>query len=77
VPAVPVWIEGTFESWPPRQRLPRPHPVSIRIGPALALADLEPDGAEGERHRRIAERLRAKVEELAREEPARNPRPAP
>ena len=72
LPAVPMWIEGTFESWPPGQRLPRPHPVSIRIGPPLALADLEPDGAEGERHRRIAERLRAKVEELAAEEPARN-----
>jgi long-chain acyl-CoA synthetase len=72
VPAVPMWIEGTFESWPPGQRLPRPHPVSIRIGPPLALADLEPDGAEGERHRRIAERLRAKVEELAAEEPPRN-----
>jgi long-chain acyl-CoA synthetase len=72
LPAVPMWIEGTFESWPPGQRLPRPHPVRIRIGPPLALADLEPDGAEGERHRRIAERLRAKVEELAAEEPARS-----
>ena len=65
VPAVPVWIEGTFESWPPGQRLPRPHPVSMRIGPPLALADLEPDGGEGERHRRVAERLQAKVVELA------------
>ena len=65
MPAVPVWIEGTFEAWPPGQRLPRPHPVSIRIGPPLALADLEPDGGDGERHRRIAERLRAKVVELA------------
>ena len=35
VPAVPVWIEGTFEAWPPGQRLPRPYPVSIRIGPPL------------------------------------------
>jgi long-chain acyl-CoA synthetase len=67
VPAVPVWVEGTFEAWPPGQRLPRPHPVSIRIGPPLALADLEPDGGDGERHRRIAERLRAKVVELAPE----------
>jgi long-chain acyl-CoA synthetase len=67
VPAVPVWIEGTFESWPPGQRLPSPHPVSIRIGPPLALADLEPDGGDGERHRRIAERLREKVAELAPE----------
>jgi long-chain acyl-CoA synthetase len=65
VPAVPVWIEGTFEAWPPGQRLPRPHPVSIRIGPPLTLADLEPDGDEGDRYRRIAERLREKVAQLA------------
>ena len=49
VPAVPVWIEGTFEAWPPGQRLPRPHPVSIRIGPPLTFADLDPDGDEEDR----------------------------
>jgi 1-acyl-sn-glycerol-3-phosphate acyltransferase len=65
VPAVPVWIEGTFEAWPPGQRLPRPHPVGIRIGAPLTLADLEPDGDQGDRHRRIAERLREKVMQLA------------
>jgi long-chain acyl-CoA synthetase len=65
VPAVPVWIEGTFEAWPPGQRLPRPNPVSIRIGAPVTLADLEPDGDAGDRHRRIAERLREKVAQLA------------
>jgi long-chain acyl-CoA synthetase len=64
VPAVPVWIEGTFESWPPGRRLPRPHPVSIRIGPPLTLADLDPGGDEADRHRRIAERLRGAVAAL-------------
>jgi long-chain acyl-CoA synthetase len=64
VPAVPVWIEGTFEAWPVGQSRPRPHPVSIRIGPPLTLAELNPDGDENDRHRRIAERLRAKVAEL-------------
>jgi long-chain acyl-CoA synthetase len=76
VPAVPVWIEGTFESWPPGQRLPRPHPVSMRIGPPLVLAELEHDGAEGERHRQIAERLREKVVALAPEKAARRLPPA-
>jgi long-chain acyl-CoA synthetase len=65
VPAVPVWIEGTYEAWPPGQRLPRPHPVTIRIGAPLTLADLAPDEDEGDRHRRIAERLREKVAQLA------------
>jgi long-chain acyl-CoA synthetase len=64
VPAVPVWIEGTFEAWPPGQRLPRPHRVSIRIGAPLTLADLDADGGEGDGHRRIAERLRDKVAQL-------------
>ena len=76
VPAVPVWIEGTFEAWPPGQRLPRPHPVSIRIGAPLTLADLEPDGDEGDRHRRIAERLREKVVQLAPPETSRSVRSA-
>ncbi len=66
VPAVPVWIEGTFEAWPPGRRLPRPYPVSLRIGPPLTLAELDPDGGDDDRHRRIAERLRAKVAELER-----------
>ena len=44
VPAVPVWIEGTFEAWPPGQRLPRPHPVSIRIGTPVQLAWVERAG---------------------------------
>jgi hypothetical protein len=66
VPAVPVWVEGTFEAWPPGRRLPRPYPMSIRIGPPLTLADLDPGGGDDDRHRRIAERLRAKVAELGR-----------
>ena len=64
VPAMPVWIEGTFEAWPPGQRLPRTYPVSIRIGPPLTLAELDPGSGDDDRNRRIAERLRAKVAEL-------------
>jgi long-chain acyl-CoA synthetase len=70
VPAVPVWIEGTYESWPPGRRLPRPHPVSIRIGPPITFAELDPDGDEEDRYRRVAERLRAVVAKLAPPEPA-------
>jgi hypothetical protein len=44
--------------------------VSIRIGPPLTLADLEPDGEEGDRHRRIAERLREKVAQLGPQDAA-------
>jgi long-chain acyl-CoA synthetase len=69
-PAVPVLIEGTFEAWPPDQSLPRPHPVRVRIGPPLTYADLAPQGDEGDRHRQVAERLRAAVADLAPQEPA-------
>ena len=74
VPAVPVWIEGTFEAWPPGRRWPRAHPLTIRIGAPLTLADLEPDGDEGDRYRAIAERLRAAVAALA---PPEAPPPLP
>ena len=70
VPAVPVWIEGTFEAWPPSQTLPRPRPVRIRIGAAVAYAELEPQGDDGDRYRRIAERLRDAVARLAPQEPS-------
>ncbi|MFP4473448.1 MAG: AMP-binding protein [Candidatus Omnitrophota bacterium] len=31
VPVVPVIISGTYEAWPVRQRLPRPHPVAVHF----------------------------------------------
>jgi hypothetical protein len=70
VPAVPVWIEGTFEAWPPGRRLPRAHRVSIRIGAPVTLAELDPDGDGEDRYRRVAERLRGVVAGLAPPEPA-------
>jgi long-chain acyl-CoA synthetase len=75
VPAVPVWIEGTFEAWPPARRWPTPHPVSLRIGRAVGFADLDPGGEDEDRYRRAAERLRAKVAELAPPELAPPARP--
>lgn len=35
-PIVPVRIEGTFAAWPPQRRFPRPHPIVVRFGPAIA-----------------------------------------
>ena len=60
VPAVPVWIEGTFEAWPPGQRLPRRSPVSIRIG---ATADARRSRSGGRRPRPASPHRRAATRE--------------
>jgi long-chain acyl-CoA synthetase len=60
-PAVPVFITGTFEAWPATRRLPRLHPIHLRFGPPLMLADSEPETDDMEGPERIAERLRDAV----------------
>ncbi len=64
VPAVPVWIGGTFAAWPPERAWPRLRPIRVRFGRPLAF---EPDRAapNGERHRQIADRLHDAVAALA------------
>jgi hypothetical protein len=49
--------------------------VSLRIGRAVGFADLDPGGEDEDRYRRAAERLRAKVAELAPPESAPPARP--
>ena len=63
VPAVPVFIGGSFEAWPPGRTLPRLRPILIRFGPPLRL---EQDGSppNGERQRQIADRLHDQVAAL-------------
>jgi len=34
-PVVPAYIDGSFDAWPPQERLFRPHPVRVFFGPAL------------------------------------------
>src|SRR6185436_4471439 len=57
-PAVPVFIGGTHEAWPPGRRLPRLFPVSIRIGRPLPASELIAGNADNQE---IANRLRAAV----------------
>jgi 1-acyl-sn-glycerol-3-phosphate acyltransferase len=46
VPVIPACIAGTFQAWPPHRRFPRPFPVKIIIGPALAFSST-PNDREG------------------------------
>jgi long-chain acyl-CoA synthetase len=64
VPAVPVLITGAYEAWPISRSLPRPHPIRLRFGAPLMLADSEPEDAP-DSAQRIAERLRDAVLALA------------
>jgi long-chain acyl-CoA synthetase len=63
VPVIPAWIEGTFVAMPRTRRLPRPHPVSVRFGPALDPAALTAPG--GDDPAAVAASLRDAVAALA------------
>ena len=60
-PAVPVFITGSYEAWPSGRSLPRIHPIHLRFGEPLMLADSEPETDDMEGPERIAERLRDAV----------------
>jgi long-chain acyl-CoA synthetase len=56
-PAVPVLITGAYEAWPATRSLPRLHPIRLRFGAPLLLADSEPETDDMDGPERIAERL--------------------
>jgi 1-acyl-sn-glycerol-3-phosphate acyltransferase len=41
VKVVPAAIDGAFEAWPRGQKFPRLHPIRVKYGPALQLADMK------------------------------------
>jgi 1-acyl-sn-glycerol-3-phosphate acyltransferase len=43
VPVVPCHIDGAFAALPPHRKLPRPAPITLRIGAPLAFADVADD----------------------------------
>ena len=73
--AVPVLITGSYEAWPPTRRLPRLHPIGLRFGEPLMLADSEPESDDMDGSERIASRLRDAVIALGAD--SRKPLPGP
>ena len=63
VPAVPVFIGGSFEAWPPGRAWPRLWPIRVRFGRPLVF-EPDPSAPDGERHRRIADQLHDQVAAL-------------
>ncbi|MCA9403811.1 MAG: AMP-binding protein [Candidatus Omnitrophica bacterium] len=68
VPVVPVYIEGSFKTWPRGRRFPRLASVSVRFGKALRPADFEiiMPGEGRDPHQHIADQLREQVRALVR-----------
>jgi long-chain acyl-CoA synthetase len=64
VPAVPVWIGGSFDAWPPDRSWPRLRPIVVRFGRPISF-ESEASEPNGERYRRIADRLHDAVAALA------------
>ena len=70
--AVPVFIKGSFEAWPPGRALPRPRPIEVRFGEPIEVADLKRDASDNV-HGAMADRLREAVAALGVDQ---CPRPA-
>jgi long-chain acyl-CoA synthetase len=68
VTAVPVYIKGSFEAWPPSRRLPWPRRVSVIFGRPIQRDQLVPDKADEGTDRYIAGQLRRTLAALAQEE---------
>jgi long-chain acyl-CoA synthetase len=67
-PVVPVYIAGSFEAMPRGRRMPRPHPIRLFIGPAIAPAALSEAIPRGEGSaQQIADRLHDAVAALGAE----------
>ena len=62
VPVIPCVVEGTFQAWPNKQKLPRRHPVRVMYGPPLDVSGL----SAKEITALIDRTLRAMFEELRR-----------
>ena len=65
VPAVPVWIAGTFEALPRSRRVPRLHPVTVVFGEPVGSEVLRDEGAGQTDLERIADGLRRRVMALS------------
>jgi len=61
VPVVPCYLRGSFEAWPKRNRLPRPSPVRLTIGPPTRFKSF---GTDRDSARQIAGELRERVIKL-------------
>jgi long-chain acyl-CoA synthetase len=65
--AVPVYIKGSYEAWPPHKALPRFQQVTVVFGAPQTTGELEEQGDGEETRDRIAQALHDRVAELGRQ----------
>jgi long-chain acyl-CoA synthetase len=63
-PAIPVYIQGSFEALPRGKRWPRRQPITVRFGAPLPPAELEQQGQGEQPQHRIVQALHDQVERL-------------
>ncbi|PIQ89452.1 MAG: hypothetical protein COV72_02805 [Candidatus Omnitrophica bacterium CG11_big_fil_rev_8_21_14_0_20_42_13] len=69
VPAIPVYIDGAFRSWPRTRKLPRPAKITVKFGKIMDNKTLNPENKEKEEaYILIAENLRRQVAKTGKEE---------
>lgn len=62
VPIVPVVIDGAFQAWPRKARLPRPHPIRVSFGrgvPAREVRSRQPAELTQELRERMVDMIEA------------------
>ena len=71
-PAVPAWIEGTFEALPRGHRVPRYRRIMLTFGAVAKVEELCKEGIGRTDEERIANALRSRVSALGSERAARS-----
>lgn len=68
VSVIPTYIEGSFQAFPKGARFPRRHPIRVRFGPPIAIADYQArqqDVSSRQLCREIVAEIRSTIEVLA------------
>ncbi len=63
-PIVPIWLEGTWEAYPPHYVIPRPHKITITFGDPIYPDRLPEEMPEKEKRRFLLDELQKSLETM-------------
>lgn len=67
-PIVPVWLEGTWEAYPPHYLFPRPRKITVTFGDPIYPDNLPPDMPEKEKRKALLGELQKALEAMRGEQ---------